>query len=646
MDLHVIGPLASPAERAAVDRVLGPPDSGWRGGGRDTLLEGHVARGGHDARSRRDLLLPALHALQDRVGQITQPGLNYVCRRLSVPPAEAYGVATFYALFATRPRAPAVAHVCDDIACRLAGAEQICADLERALGPAGEAARDGTVGWLRSPCLGLCERAPAAMFTIAGETPIRTTAAPIDAAGVLIRLEESVGPAVAGDGRSSRPRTTVSQPDLGSMAAIRAAARASVPQLGEPQLQLLRRVGMVDPTSLDDYLAHRGYVALQQALALGPEAVIAEVTESRLVGRGGAAFPTGRKWSAVATQPVQPHYVVCNADESEPGTFKDRVLMELDPFAVIESISIEGFATGASQGYLYIRGEYPVAEARIRGAVESARAAGYLGPSVAGSDFAFDIEVRRGAGAYICGEETALFESIEGKRGEPRNKPPFPVEVGLFGKPTAVNNVETLVNLLAILEDGAGGGARFAAVGTEGSTGPKLFCLSGNVGRPGLYEVPFGTTLGQLLELGGGVPDGRAIRAILLGGAAGVFVGSDVLDTPLTFEGTRAIGATLGSGVVMVFDETADLVGTLRRIAAFFRDESCGQCVPCRVGTVRQEELLARLADRVGVRSREDELQLLGDIGQAMRDASICGLGQTASSAIESALRQPELVAL
>src|SRR6185503_3092967 len=223
MDLHVIGPLATPAERAAVDAVLGPPVSGWRGGGRDARTEGHVATGGHEARSRRDLLLPALHALQDRVGQITQPGLNYVCRRLSVPPAEAYGVATFYALFATGPRPPAVAHVCDDIACRLAGAEDVCADLARTLGPAGAPARDGRIGWLRSPCLGLCEQAPAAMFTIAGETSVRETAAPIDAAGVVARLE--------GGG-------TRGAPDL------REAARVSVPQAGEPQLQLLRRVGI------------------------------------------------------------------------------------------------------------------------------------------------------------------------------------------------------------------------------------------------------------------------------------------------------------------------------------------------------------------------------------------------------------------
>jgi NADH-quinone oxidoreductase subunit F len=307
--------------------------------------------------------------------------------------------------------------------------------------------------------------------------------------------------------------------------------------------------------------------------------------------------------------------------ESEPGTFKDRVLMENDPFALVESMTIEGFAVGASKGYLYIRGEYPLAESRVRGAIDQARAAGYLGPSVMGSDFAFDIEVRRGAGAYICGEETALFESIEGKRGEPRNKPPFPVEVGLFGKPTVINNVETLANVPLIV---LGGGDAFAATGTEGSTGPKLFCLSGHVTRPGVYEVEFGATLRELIELAGGVPGGREIRTILLGGAAGVFVGPEALDTPLTFEGTRAAGATLGSGVIMVFDETADLVGILRRIAQFFRDESCGQCVPCRVGTARQEELLARLATGSTVRPREEELALLGSAGRARR--VICGL--------------------
>ena len=411
----------------------------------------------------------------------------------------------------------------------------------------------------------------------------------------------------------------------------------SVPQAGGPGLRLLARVGVVDPTSLDDYKASGGFRALERARAIGPQATIDEVTTSGLVGRGGAAFPTGRKWAAVASQAAEPHYLVCNADESEPGTFKDRVPMEHDPFAVVEAMAIEAFAVGADKAYLYIRGEYPLAESRIANAIAASKEAGLLGD--------VDIELRRGAGAYICGEETALFESIEGKRGEPRNKPPFPVEVGLFGKPTAVNNVETLVNVLLILADNGGPDA-YRAIGTEGSTGPKLFCVSGHVARPGVYEVEFGTTLRELLELAGGVPGGRNLKAVLLGGAAGVFVGPNALDAPLTFEATRAIGATLGSGVVMAFDETADMVDTLRRIAQFFRDESCGQCVPCRVGTVRQEELLARLAAATPIRSREDELALLTEIGQAMRDASICGLGQTASSAIESAMRQPELISL
>jgi NADH-quinone oxidoreductase subunit F len=619
MDLHVIGPLASPAERAAVDAILGPAESGWRGGTRDSSLEGHVARGGHEARSRRDLLIPVLHAVQSRVGWISQPALNYVCRRLTVPPADAYGVATFYALFATKPRPPIVAHVCDDIACRLVGAADLTGDLERTIGPAGEPDATGMTTWLRSPCLGLCERAPAAMFTIAGERPRTEVAAPVDAVGVSGRLN--------GDAKNSIAPETFEVPD----------AHMSVPQAGQPGLRLLARVGIVDPTSLADYRAHGGFRALERARAIGAQAVTDEVTAAGLVGRGGAAFPTGRKWAAVATQPAQPHYLVCNADESEPGTFKDRVLMELDPFAVVEAMAIEAFAVGAEKAFLYIRGEYPLAEARMANAIAASRDAGLIGE--------LDIELRRGAGAYICGEETALFESIEGKRGEPRNKPPFPVEVGLFGKPTAVNNVETLVNVLLIVGE-EGGADAFRAIGTEGSTGPKLFCVSGNVARPGVYEVEFGATLRELLDLAGGVPGRHDLKAVLLGGAAGVFVGPDVLDTPLTFEATRAIRATLGSGVVMAFDETADMVGTLRRIAEFFRDESCGQCVPCRVGTVRQEELLARLATANLKDSRADELALLGEIGQAMRDASICGLGQTASSAIESALRQPELVAL
>jgi NADH-quinone oxidoreductase subunit F len=285
-------------------------------------------------------------------------------------------------------------------------------------------------------------------------------------------------------------------------------------------------------------------------------------------------------------------------------------------------------AAGCEKAFVYVRAEYPLARRRIENAIAQSRAKGFL---------TFDIEVRRGAGAYICGEETALFNSIEGKRGEPRNKPPFPVEVGLFGKPTLVNNVETLINVLDIVAEG---GAAFASTGTPDSTGTRLFCVSGQVLQPGLYEVPMGTTLRSLLmERAGGLLPGRTLQAVLLGGAAGSFVMPSQLDVPLSFEGTRAIGATLGSGAVIVFDDTADLKPVLLRIARFFRDESCGQCVPCRVGTKRQEEILERMLSAPN-RDGSADVMLLSDIAQAMRDASICGLGQTAANAIASGLTQ------
>jgi NADH-quinone oxidoreductase subunit F len=398
----------------------------------------------------------------------------------------------------------------------------------------------------------------------------------------------------------------------------------------DQRLRLLARVGVVDPESLDDYRAHGGYAALRRAVGLGPGRIVQELTDSGLTGRGGAAFPTGMKWDGVAKAAERPHYLVCNADESEPGTFKDRVLMENDPFGLIEAMTIAGWAAGCERGYLYIRGEYPLATRRLQNAVAAARRRGFLGADVMGEGFAFDIELRRGAGAYICGEETALLNSIEGYRGEPRNKPPFPSVSGLFGRPTVINNVETLYNVLEVLTIG---GPAFAEVGGGPSTGSKLFCVSGAVGTPGVYEVDFGTTLRELLHLAGGVRG--ELRTILLGGAAGGFVMPEDLDTPLTLEGAREIGATLGSGVVLVLDTAADLTVVLRRIAAFMRDESCGQCVPCRVGTVRQEESLARI---VRGAPRGPELALLGDLARVMRDASICGLGQTAPSAVQSAL--------
>ncbi|MEU8845014.1 NAD(P)H-dependent oxidoreductase subunit E [Streptomyces sp. NPDC048564] len=600
MDLHFGDSKPTDDERAAVDALLGPPESSWEGADRSDA-DLRWAKGGREARDRRDLLLPGLHAINDRIGWISDGALDYLCRRLTVPPAEAYGVATFYAMFSVKPRPATVLHVCTDLACAAAGASELCAGIEARLGPG------SGVSVARSPCLGLCERAPAALAIKAGD-PVRT------AVSAPATVHDAVVAASAPDSAPEEPP-----------------AAPAVPQAGGDELILLRRVGVVDPSSLDDYRAHGGYTALRRAFELGPAGVIREVTDSGLVGRGGAAFPTGRKWQATASQPDHPHYVVCNADESEPGTFKDRVLMEGDPYALVEAMTIAAYATGAHQGYLYLRGEYPRALHRLEHALAQARARGLLGDDILGQGYAFDIEIRRGAGAYICGEETALFNSIEGYRGEPRSKPPFPVEKGLFGKPTVENNVETLVNVLPILTMGA---PAYAAIGTGRSTGPKLFCVSGSVARPGIYELPFGATLGDLLELAG-ARDG--LRAVLLGGAAGGFVRADELDIPLTFEGTREAGTTLGSGVVMAFDDTVPLPRLLLRIAEFFRDESCGQCVPCRVGTVRQEEALHRIVERTGA-AAADDIGLLREVGRAMRDASICGLGQTAWNAVESAI--------
>ncbi|GGT06528.1 NADH-ubiquinone oxidoreductase-F iron-sulfur binding region domain-containing protein [Streptomyces chromofuscus] len=598
MDLHFGDSKPTDDERAAVDALLGPPESSWEGADRSDA-DLRWARGGREARDRRDLLLPGLHAINDRIGWISEGALDYLCRRLTVPPAEAYGVATFYAMFSVKPRPATVLHVCTDLACAAAGAQELSAGVEAGLGPG--------VHVERSPCLGLCERAPAALAIKAGD-PVRT------AVCAPATVRDAVLAATSPDSAPEEPPAVM-----------------AVPQAGSPDLVLLRRVGVVDPSSLDDYRAHGGYTALRRAFELGPAGVIREVTDSGLVGRGGAAFPTGRKWQATASQPDHPHYVVCNADESEPGTFKDRVLMEGDPYALVEAMTVAAYATGAHRGYLYLRGEYPRALRRLEHAIAQARARGLLGDDVLGQGYAFDIEIRRGAGAYICGEETALFNSIEGYRGEPRSKPPFPVEKGLFGKPTVENNVETLVNVLPILTMGA---PAYAAIGTATSTGPKLFCVSGSVDRPGIYELPFGATLGELLELAG---VRERLRAVLLGGAAGGFVRPDETDIPLTFEGTRAAGTTLGSGVVLAFDDTVPLPRLLLRIAEFFRDESCGQCVPCRVGTVRQEEALHRIVERTGA-AAADDIALLREVGRAMRDASICGLGQTAWNAVESAI--------
>jgi NADH-quinone oxidoreductase subunit F len=618
MDIRRIRTGPTTEERAAVDALLGAPRSTWEGGLRGSARDTHAATvGGRETRAMRHLLLPALQALQACAGWISDGGLGYVCDRLNVPPADAWGVATFYALLATTRRPRRVVHVCDDIACKCRGADEMIVAVERIAGAplssaaaaAPSAARTVEVGnrpsaWQRSPCLGLCDQGPAALVTVAGAHPREFAVGHLTPGRVLDLL--------AGDdadhGRPSRPPVP--------------------PALARGGGRLLRNVGVVDPTSLDAYRAAGGFAALEKARAIGATGVVSEITASGLVGRGGAGFPTSRKWEAVRTAAATPHYLVCNADESEPGTFKDRVLLEEDPFAIVEAIAIAAFAVGCETAFIYIRGEYALAAARMKNAIALVRAAGLVG--------ALDIEIRRGGGAYVCGEETALFESIEGYRGEPRNKPPFPAEAGLFGMPTVVNNVETLANVPHIVLHG---GTAFAAEGTPQSTGTRLFCVSGNVQRPGVYEMPCGASLRTLVDAAGGAVNGHAIRAVLLGGAAGTFVRPDELDLRLTHEDTRAAGTTLGSGAVMVIDDSVDLRSIVLRIATFFRDESCGQCVPCRVGTIRLEEALHRIATSTVA----NEISLLDEIGAAMKDASICGLGQTAYSAIESAIKRLHL---
>mgnify|MGYP001812147694 FL=1 len=573
--------------------MLGSPASIHTGAETRSDTDDHVAYGGlRTATDRRHLLLPALNAVQGAIGWVSHGAVNYISKRLPVSPAEAYGVAQFYDLIATEPRPPRVANVCDDIACKAAGVDPMVAELRDRLGRAGEFG--SAAAWRRSPCLGQCEKGSAAYIQIAGAEDVMI--APATAQQVVDALS------------SQSPRDAIEQ----------AAPR--------PDTRLLART----TRSLADHERFGGLSGLHRALTGRPEEIVDEITASGLRGRGGAAFPAGIKWRAVAEVPG-PKYVVCNADESEPGTFKDRVLMEADPFRLIEALIIAGYAVGATKGFIYIRGEYPIALRRLAAAVAEMHAAGHLGSDIGGSGFAFDIDIRKGGGAYICGEETALFNSIEGFRGEPRQKPPFPTQAGLFGRPTLVNNVESLMNLPDIVLHG---GEAFSQIGTDESTGPKLFCVSGNVAEPGVYEAPFGVSANDLIEMAGGV-DGE-IAAVLVGGAAGTFLTQEQRDVPLTFEDSRDAGIALGSGVVMVFNSSVDLAAITQRIAHFFSEESCGLCVPCRVGTVRQEEALIRMS--AGTGDVRGELELLGRIDTALRDASICGLGQFASSAVQSAI--------
>ncbi len=534
----------------------------------------------------RSGLLPALHAAQKIYGWISEPVAVEIARALRVPLADVHGVIEFYSLFYNKPTSRHVIRVCTDVACALKGGKDVLNHLCSHHGlEAGRTTGDLSLTIEPSPCLGLCEHAPVALVDDQAETNIN-----------LEKDAHELG----------RPPSNV----YGSIRMLTA------------------NCGKGSTTSLAQY---GEYAALKKAKGMKPEEVVAEVKASGLVGRGGAAFPTGIKWEGAANATADQKYIICNADESEPGTFKDRVLLIDDPHQVIEGMCIAAYAIGASRGYIYIRGEYPYIVPVLETALSEARAARYLGED-------FDIEIRVGAGAYICGEETALFESIEGKRGFPRIKPPFPTTHGVFGKPTVINNVETLCSVPLIVGLGS---AEYRKIGTEKSPGPKLFCVSGDVTKPGVYEIPFGVTLRELLEMAGGVANKKQLQSVLFGGAAGAFATGEHLDVKMTFEDLRAAGLPLGSGVVMVFDETRDMRQVLQSLGHFFSHESCGKCYPCQMGTQRQMEILDRIADG---KTLDGDFARLQDVGWTMTDASLCGLGQTAASAVLSAMKLwPEL---
>ncbi|HKZ68463.1 MAG TPA: NAD(P)H-dependent oxidoreductase subunit E, partial [Anaerolineales bacterium] len=559
----------------------------------------------------RTALLPALHAAQAMYGYLSEPVAAEVARALRAPLADVYGVIDFYAMFYREPVGKTIIRVCADPACALSGAEAVLdAACQKARVKPGGTSADGEYTVERAPCLGLCNCGVAVNVT--RHDPSSRTSHDQSFANVTVNDLDAIFAA------NGQPAADYIGGDIRLLTAMCGRGRA---------------------TRLAEYKQAGGMRAFEKALkSMTPQQVIAEVKASGLVGRGGAAFPTGVKWEGAANAPRAQKYFVVNADESEPGTFKDRILMEGDPCRMIEGALIGAWAIGASKVYIYIRGEYPTALERVRVAVLECKSAGYIGENILGSGFNVEVEVRSGAGAYICGEETALFESIEGNRGFPRVKPPFPTTHGLFGLPTSINNVETLVCVPYII---AGGADSFRRFGTEKSTGPKLFCVSGDVARPGLYEVPFGVTIRHLLfNLAGGVTGG-GLKAILFGGAAGAFATDKDLDVKLTFEDLRAAGLPLGSGVVMAFNESRDMRDILARLAKFFAHESCGKCYPCQLGTQRQLEILERAHDG-GILA--GDVERLTDVGWTMTDASLCGLGQTAASAVLSAMKVwPEL---
>ena len=633
-------------------------------------------------------LLPALHALQHAAGYIDRDLIDVLADTFNISVAEVHGVITFYKDFRTTPPAGPIVHVCRAEACQARGGREVW---ERA-----QAKGEGKAVVVEEVfCLGHCALGPAVAVdghlmggvttktidTIIGNAIARkplpesidscgdgvTVYVPRDAAsraagsdevasvltqtpGVrvvrngswgMLWLEPMIEVVVDGTRIAYGPVQATDVPKLlkaglltGGDHKLRLGPTMQLPWMQRQQRVTFQRVGLVDPRSAADYEANGGIAGLRRAIGMTPSAVVQEVTDSGLRGRGGAAFPTGIKWKTVLETTDATKYIVCNADEGDSGTFADRMLMEGDPFMLLEGMTIAGWAVGANTGYIYVRSEYPEAIEALNKAVDAATEQGWLGSNILGSGFAFTIQVRVGAGAYICGEETALLESLEGKRGVVRAKPPLPALEGLFGKPTVVNNVLSLGTIPAILADGA---AAYAALGMGRSRGTQVFQLAGNIARGGIMETAFGITLGELVnDLGGATESGRPIRAVQVGGPLGAYLPTDKFDLPMDYESFAAAEAMVGHGGIVVFDDTVNMAAQARFAMEFCAVESCGKCTPCRIGSTRGVELIDKITAGI---NRDANIEVLVDLCEVMADGSLCAMGGLTPLPVRSALK-------
>jgi bidirectional [NiFe] hydrogenase diaphorase subunit len=495
--------------------------------------------------------------------------------------------------------------VCMAASCQSSGSPPVLEALQGAVPAKGRCKIKG-VG-----CMGLCSAGPL----------------------VAVQNEGAPEPILYRDVRPDDVDAIISS--LGGAPVTRLRCPSAMPFFARQQKIVLENSGIVDPDSFKGYVAVGGYSSLVRALSeMSPADVLREVTTSGLRGRGGGGYPTGLKWSTVAKMPADQKYVICNADEGDPGAFMDRAILESDPHRVLEGMAIAAYAIGAKKGYVYVRAEYPLAVERLKTAIRKAKRAGFMGNNVCETPFAFDVEMRLGAGAFVCGEETALMASIEGLRGQPRPRPPYPAESGLWGYPTLINNVETFANIAPIIRNG---GNWFAAIGTERSKGTKVFALAGRIRNIGLIEVPMGMSLRAIIEeIGGGVPDGRTFKAVQTGGPSGGCIPSSHLDIPVDYDSLRELGSIMGSGGMIVMDDSSSMVDVARYFMEFCMSESCGKCIPCRTGTQQMHEILKKITKNEATAA---DLALLEHLCEVVQATSLCGLGQTAPNPVLSTLR-------